>query len=410
MVDPARPPAARHALVPDATKALPDDAWIAQLRADFPAEAALDDVLVRKLQRRGRDTHTRVDFAALGKKLEAFLAARVDGELTVSDLAPLAGGASKEQFSFRLNWDDGTGRRDDRMVLRMSPPASVVETSRLQEFQMLRAVQDTLPVPHCYWATEDLADFGEPAIISGFVTGVAAPTGGTTAASGIGTGYTAELRPTLATQFIAHLAALHTIDPTGKDLSSFDLPEVGTTQGAEAMCNRWFRVWIEDALEEHPTMALARWWLWENLPVLDHLSLLHGDYRNGNFLFDEASGQITSLLDWELATVGDRHLDLAYALLPMWGHDDESGIFVSAGLMEKNAFIAEYERASGLTVNLATLRWYSVLNLYWATVACYGSGVRAAQANMTHLQVMMGFVAGLAAECVHTTNEILQEA
>ena len=74
---------------------------------------------------------------------------------------------------------------------------------------MLRAVQDTLPVPQCYWATEDLADFGEPAIISGFVTGVAAPSGGTTAASGIGTGYTAELRPTLAKQFIGHLAALH---------------------------------------------------------------------------------------------------------------------------------------------------------------------------------------------------------
>ena len=38
--------------------------------------------------------------------------------------------------------------------------------------------------------------------------------------------------------------------------------------------------------------------------------MTHGDYRTGNYLFDEESGKITALLDWELARIGDFHEDL----------------------------------------------------------------------------------------------------
>lgn len=402
----AAPHAAQHAAVDEATRSTPDAGWIAALRTDFPTEPDVDRVLTRKLERRGRDRHRQLTTGELSSRLNAFLAKQLDGDFTVTDLEPLPGGASKEQFSFALERDG----RTDRMVLRMSPPASVVETGRVRELQMLRAVEGVLPVPHAYWATEELADFGEPAIISGFVLGVASPTGGVKKASGIGTGYAPENRAALASQFVRHLATLHTLPVDDKDLSAFVIPGEGTTEAADIMLTHWFRVWAEDSLEEHPTMALARRWLWDNRPALDHVSLLHGDWRNGNFLFDESTSQITALLDWELAAIGDRHLDLAYLLLPMWGHTDDEGTFLCAGLASREALIAEYEQASGLTVDEDRLRWYSVLNLFWAATACYASGVRAARSGMTHLEVMMCFVSGLAAASVFDINRLIKES
>lgn len=402
--------ATRLGQAPESVKSRPDDAWIEALQAALPVEAHIDAVLTRKLRRRGRDTHRTVDTKDLRGRLDKFLSTRLSGPFEVSELAPLPGGASKEMFSFTLRWHDDGASREDRMVLRMSPPASVVETNRLQEAQVLRAVAGHLPAPECFWATEDLDDFGEPAIITGLVRGVNAPTSGERAASGVGTNYGAKLRPKLAQQYIQHIATLHSLDWRQKDLSTFDVPTVGTTEAAEATCRRWFRVWAEDSFEDDPVMALARRWLWENRPTLDSVSLLHGDYRNGNFLFDEATGDITAILDWELACTGDRHLDLSYALLPMWGHEDEEGRFVCSGMAERESLIAEYQRLSGLSVDPERLRWYSVLNLYWLVSATRASGVRAAASGMSHLGVMLGFVSAIAADCTYHMHRFIQEA
>src|SRR3546814_15526068 len=64
--------------------------------------------------------------------------------------------------------------------------------------------------------------------------------------------------------------------------------------------------------EELPLVDVAARWLNANAPPLDHVSLVHGDFRAGNFLFDEESRRITAWLDWELAVLGDRHQDLTW--------------------------------------------------------------------------------------------------
>ena len=70
------------------------------------------------------------------------------------------------------------------MVLRMNPPAAVVETSTVREFEVVRALQGALPVAEILWATDDPQELGQAASVSGFVTGVASPTGAPKTASG----------------------------------------------------------------------------------------------------------------------------------------------------------------------------------------------------------------------------------
>ncbi|MGH8997987.1 MAG: phosphotransferase family protein [Acidimicrobiia bacterium] len=368
-------------------------------------ERTLDEALTRKMERRDNVQYTPLDLPTVCERLEKFLSGEIDGAFAVRDLARLSGGASMEMYTFTLARGDNPA---ERMVLRMSPPCPVIQAHREREFQILRAVEGTLPVPRAHFVVQDLEPFGEPVLITSFNPGVAAPSTGGGKASGLSTAY-GPLRKALAPQFVRHLAALHTLDWRQKGLSALDHPAEGTTDSAGWRVALWDRVWAEDTFEAHPTVALTSEWLWDRLPVTDKVSVVHGDYRNGNFLFDEDAAEITVILDWELGHLGDRHHDLAYAMLPGYGHFDDSGTYLCAGLIDGPGFIADYERLSGLSVDPARLRYYSVLNMYFAVVACYATASRVAAQKETHLDVMMNFVTGLAAFFVAELNKILRE-
>lgn len=370
----------------------------------YPVERNLARRFDEKLRRRAAGDHREPQpLAQTREKLERFLSARVDGSFEVQDFARLSGGGANESYRFRLVRAD----RGDELVLRVKAPVGICITEVEREFQLLRATHGVIPVPEPYWVTTDPDDFGEPALISGKVDGVPAPTQNVPHATGLGTAYGPELRPLLAPQFVEHLARLHAHDWSEADLSGFELPRPNTTDAIDWRLAMWNRAWDEDALEPHPTVLLARQWLAENRPVVDHVSLLHGDYRNGNFLFDEASGEITAILDWELGYLGDRHSDLAYAMLPGWGHPDDDGRYLNSGLVHTETFIADYERISGLSVDRERLDYYLVLNLYWAVVSLIGTGPCTADARMTELDVMYNFISGLGGYFIGELNRIL---
>lgn len=359
-------------------------------------ERSVAETLDAKVARRGVVTHDPPVVADVAARLRGYLAGRLDDGFRLENLRRMPGGASKEQFVFDLDWTYEGRPRRDRMVLRMDPPASMVETPRSREFEALAAAAGVLPVPEVFWCTEDPADLGAPALIAGLVPGVAAPAEGSRTASGLGCTYGDRLRPVLAEQFVEHLAALHRFDWTGHALPSFDRPAPGTTEALDRRLAAIDLAWAQDSFEPHPTVTLTRDWLWRHRPTVDHVSLLHGDYRNGNFLFDEADGRMTAVLDWELTYLGDRHHDLAYAMMESWGYVDEaSGEFYCSALVTRPEFVAEYERRSGLTVDPERLEYYMVLNMYWAVVALIATGPRNAAERMTHLDVMQNFLAGL---------------
>lgn len=378
-------------------KAHPDAAWIDAVRHRFPTEREWDHVLTSKQQRRAGPGYSPIPVQDIVTRLEALLRHELSGPFTVTDAKWLAGGASKLQIAFWLEWDKpGVGRSRDRMVLRMEPPESAVETSRLREFEILKAMNGVLPVPEAYWVDADPTFMQYPALICGFVNGVTKPSGVTSAVTGIGINFGPELREPLGLQVVRDMAIMHKWDWASAGLKAFDTPATGT-QAVEWNLNHWRRVWEEDANEEVPLMTELFHWLKANMPPIDRISLTHNDFRSGNFLFDESTRQITAWLDWELAHLGDRHQELGFFAVENMGHMSEDGTRLLAhGLMPIEAMLEAYERESGLSVVQRSVDFYRVFFCYRAAVIILATCVRAARAGKTHQDLTVAWLSAFA--------------
>ncbi|MET0659370.1 MAG: phosphotransferase family protein [Steroidobacteraceae bacterium] len=368
----------------------PTREWIEAMRTRYPCERYVDKALVRKLEIRTSPPYRPLTLAEAEKQLRAFLSATVEGAFELSDLRPLGGGASKEQFAFWLEWQDGGVARHERLVLRMQPAQAVVETHRLREFQILEAVGREIPVPKPYWLDTEPRFFQQPALIYSFVSGVARPPEGDVRYSARG-GLGPKWRAILAPQFIQWSARIATFDYSGCDLSAFDIAAEGTNEAVLQVLNMWERAWDEDRLEAVPLVSLAAQWLRDNAPPVDRVSIVHGDYRVGNFLFDPQDGHFTAIMDWELVHFGDRHEDLATILLPALGERDENGDFLVNGLCSREEYLARYEAASGLPVDPKRLRYYEIYNYFRTTCMNLGSSARCMATQKSNQDIVQVF-------------------
>ncbi len=388
----------------------PTPEWIAQLRERLPCEAEMDRVLTRKLQRRAGPPYTPVSLETLVKGTEALIRSELKDDFTLTEANWLSGGASKLQMGFKLTWNQpGVGQTTTSMVLRMEPSESISETSRLREFQIIKALEGYIPVPPTYWVDADGTYLPYPAIIYGFAKGVTKPTTSSSGVTGVGTFMPPNVREVLGAQFVGSMAKVHTFDWAKADISGFDKPPLGT-RALELQLNRWERVWEEDSNEDVPLMRLAMAWLRKNMPPIDHLSLVHGDYRVGNFLFTEEDNQISAWLDWELAYIGDRHEDLSWATKEIFGHNAEDGkTFLVGGFTPREEFFAAYEKASGLKVNRDTLRYYDLFSSYKSVAITLATGYRAPRNGKTHQDVLVGWLAGISYTLMEEFRKQLEE-
>jgi aminoglycoside phosphotransferase (APT) family kinase protein len=323
----------------------------------------------------------------------------------------LAGGASKLQVLFEIDWQQAGRQRHDRMVVRMDPAESHNATSRLREAELLRAFSGIIPVPEVFFVDEHARWFPEPALIYAFSEGVTKPsTTASGAVSGLGIRFGPELRAQLGPQFVEHLAKIHSFPIESAGFTSMESPSLGTTEAAQLQLNRAKRVWEEDRGEDFPLMDVAVNWLSRNLPVMDQVSVIHGDYRSGNFLFDESTARITTWLDWERGHLGDRHRDLAWITQAMFGdpRDDGQGYYI-CGLLSEREFHEQYQALSGLVIDPVRLQWYSVLNCYQALVSTLGSCYRVVRMGKNHQDALMVALKAEAAMASARLQEMLAE-
>ena len=307
---------------------------------------------------------------------------------TVSGVRRVGGGASKEQFFFTLT----SGGKDERYLLRMDPRLAITETDREREFILLGAMKGIVPVPETAWVDANAEFFPQPAAIMRVVDGVSKPSGAGIKVSGLGTWLGDELRGKLRDQFLDYLVAIHAFDWRAAKLPKFDVPDADPKQAARWSLNFWREIWAIDNGETRPIIALAEQWLADNMPDCADLVMTHGDYRTGNYLFDEESGQITALLDWELARIGDFHEDLGWVLMQVFG-TYENGVFRASALFEREEFIRLYEQRSGRTVNRKTLHYYDVMASWKCYVIVAANGIAAARSQHNHQDVLLTFLA-----------------
>lgn len=380
--------------------ARPTPAFIQEMRDRFPVEPEIDALFVRKMERRAGPEYTRLPLAELRKCVEAMLSDLEISDYSITDLRWFTGGVSKIQLGFTLEWAGSGTIRKERMVVRMDPNEGSNTTSRLREYELLKAFDGVVPVPQPFWLDRDAKWFPEPALIYQFAEGVTKPTATATGqVSGLGTNFGPQLRDRLAPQFMEHLARIHTFDYAAHAFESMSAPALGTTQNAEWQLNRALRIWEEDRCEDFPLIDVAAAWLRDNLPTLDAVSMVHGDYRSGNFLFDESTGKVNAWLDWERAHLGDRHRDLAWTTHPSFGHYSEDGsVYYICGLIPQDEFYDRYTAASGLSVDPERLEFYRILNCVQIIASAAATATRVASLGKSHQDVLLTRVKGM--ECV----------
>ena len=108
------------------------------------------------------------------------------------------------------------------------------------------------------------------------------------------------------------------------------------------------------AVEPHPVLDLAERWLRERAPQPRRLSFVHGDYRVGNFMFDETG--VKAVLDWELAHAGDAVEDLAWVCVRAWRFGNDQ--LTAGGIGTREELVSAYEAEGGDPVDLAALRFW----------------------------------------------------
>jgi aminoglycoside phosphotransferase (APT) family kinase protein len=356
-------------------------------------EPAIKTVLGRTLEKRARGPYSARSDQEVREGLERLFLAEGYRNVAITELSRLAGGASKEMFRFSLR-HDGI-EEPERLVLRMDPLESIIETSRRREAEIIRAVRGTVPVPEVRYLDDEGKFLGQSGVITSFVPGVTRPAAsGSTAVTGLGTDYGSSAA-TIGPQFLKNLVAIHDFDWRKASLPSFTAPSTHPKQAALWQANWYLRVWEQDAPESLPLASLMRRWLRENAPECTDLCLVHADYRMGNFMFDERSGEMTAVLDWELAHIGDFHEDVAYVTQKLFGLVNEKGEFLCCGLFPREEFLDRYQELSGRMIDPQTLRYYEILNAWKSVVHTFATCVRVAKEGNNHQDILLSWLASV---------------
>lgn len=164
-------------------------------------------------------------------------------------------------------------------------------------------------------------------------------------------------RAELADWFAATLAAIHAADVPADILGA--RPDPARVAGVELA--RWSGELRATPRAHTGVLDRALGWLAANPPPPPvRVTLLHGDYRTGNILHGHGDGGpdgLRTVLDWEMAHVGDPLEDLAWAQLVCW----RVGTDRVGGLVDLARWPDLYGAAAGWAPDLAALRWWEVL-------------------------------------------------
>ena len=155
------------------------------------------------------------------------------------------------------------------------------------------------------------------------------------------------------------LAKIHTINPANADLSFLVRPQHGKTPLAQQLGHeRWYYEWAREG-RTYPLIERTFAWLEENLPEEGPTVLNWGDARVGNTLYRDFTP--VAVLDWEMATMGPREVDLAWMIFLHKFFDDMAERFGMGGMkdfLQRDVVVSEYEELTGHTVQ--NLDWYEV--------------------------------------------------
>lgn len=296
--------------------------------------------------------------ADMWEQLRRYLSYRLPGvaDLWVSRPVALTVGLSRENWAFDAAWTEDGAPRYERYVLRRDPDVSLLATDRSAEFAVLKSVHGTrVPVPKPCWVESEPHWLGRPFIVMERIE-----RGETDPRPLFSDQRYHDTRHGIARQMVEILADIHALDWGALGLAGLDRPE-SPVRCADREIARWETVVRRNMIEPQPVLEIALRWLGSHRPrPAQRISLLHGDFRPGNVMFNE-KGEIPAILDWELAHLGDPLEDVGWLCMTNWrfGRDDRY-----VGLIAPEEFRRLYESRSGIELDDESLRFWQIFNTF----------------------------------------------
>ena len=333
-----------------------------------------------------------IDDKRVQSDLALHLGRRYGHDVEIDRFSRKSSGFSWITYSFVARDPSG---RERRLILRIGPPNGLFAPySVLPQVYALQSLADTrVPVPGLVSFDQSGAEIGFPFFVCAHVDGeVPAPW----AASDLDEDH----RRNIALQFTTILAELHTIDWCNTPLGS--LQGNGQQRSEVAAIEAWRASLARPTARYYPLLDWGGRWLVENCPVPPRRTIVHGDYRIGNFL--EQNRKIMAILDWELTHLGDPHEDLAWALLPTFNGRSQK----LYGVVAREEVVDLYQRLSGISISARSLAFYEAVALYQAA-AIQMRAVRAFEVDRFN-DMRMAVMASQMASIVRAFDRALEAA
>ena len=252
-------------------------------------------------------TETDADFDI--PRLESYLSAELDVAVVGTEL--LHDGLN---LSVAISTEEG----EHAYVLRR--PNKLRHTEGFNDLEgeygvMERLRDTTIPAPEPVLACDDDSVIGDPFLVMTYLDGETVPLG-----SDLPERFrNASARKGVADRLIDTLADLHSLDAE----PFTDVCERQTIREQVAHDTDQLDEATRVTGHEPPGLWDVADWLQQNVPPDSETALVHGDYRPGNVLFAGTDQpEISGVLDWETAFLGDPLTELGYLLL-RWRDDND---------------------------------------------------------------------------------------
>ncbi len=233
--------------------------------------------------------------------LERYLRERIEGLAGPLAVEQFRGGQSNPTYRLSAGSMRYVLRAKPGPAAKLLPSAHAVE----REFRVISALRQAgIPVPKAYCLCEDESVIGRAFYVMECVEGrvlwdPALP------------GLASSERAAIYDEVNRVIAALHKVDYSAVGLADYGKP--GNYFARQIA--RWARQYRASETQQIAAMDRLIDWLPERIPPGDETTVVHGDYRMDNLIFDAAEPRIIAILDWELSTLGHPLADFSYSCL-----------------------------------------------------------------------------------------------
>lgn len=278
--------------------------------------------------------------------------------VTIREARLLAGGAVQQNWRLDVDVDGGPRAGGHVWVLRTDAAARLkVSLDRVAEFRTIAEAHGAgVKVAEPIAVSEDAAIVGAPFAVQAFVQG---------SAQGrriVRDPDLASFGDALAGELGRQLARIHAIRPAAGVLPFLPVPIANPSRRVVAE----LRSALDEASAPRPALEYVLGWLDANAPEPPALTLVHGDFRTGNYMVE--GGRLTAVLDWEFAHWGDPREDVGWFIARCWrfGNDDK----VAGGIARFASLLAGYNEVADRKIGAGECQYFEALAAArWATIA-----------------------------------------